>query len=259
MQPFSIPTGLDAESDRNRGTPQADRTVSRKHLQGSPGDAIIPFLAEGFGQAPLSAETASGFRTWLCSRSLFTPRSGEMSTRTYMVSLQSLEPIRNAVGSKDLVLLDALLQALSGNEDFRSYARRMIMDSPPAKEPGCWNYLVEPLAEHFGLSPHRLPLDDWKHYYVWEGYRSIADPLLSEPGKKLLEFMESGRPFVGSSIDHDGCAFAWLTAAEAQSLLGELAAIDAATFGDLDEFHEELLQSLQETTARNADLFLGAH
>lgn len=182
-----------------------------------------------------------------------------MSSRTYMVSLQSLEPIRRAVGSKDPALLDALLQAAGEDEDFRSYAEAMIMGSPPAKEPGCWNYLVEPLAQHFGLSPRRLPLDDWKHYYVWEDYRSTADPLLSEQGKKLLEFMESGRPFAGSSIDHDGCMFAWLTAAEAQSLLDELTAIEAATFGDLDEFHEELVESLQGTVDRNADLFIGAH
>jgi hypothetical protein len=182
-----------------------------------------------------------------------------MSTRTYMVSLQSLEPIRKAVGSKDRALLGALLQAVGENENLRSYAEGMIMGSPPAKEPGGWNYLVEPLAQYFGLSPRRLPLDDWKHYYVWADYRSIADPLLSEQGRKLLEFMESGRPFAGSSIDHDGSMFAWLTTAEAQSLLDELIAIDAATFGDLDEFHEELVAALQETVDRNADLFLGAH
>lgn len=183
-----------------------------------------------------------------------------MSTRTYMVSLQSLEPIRTAIGSKDRSLLDTLLQAVGENEDFQSYVEEMIMNSPPAEEPGCWNYLVEPLAQHFGLSPRRLPLDDWKHYDVWEDYRSILDPLLSKQGKKLLEFMESGRPFVGSRIDHDGCMFAWLTAGEAKSLLEELTAIeiDAAKFGELEEFHEELVESLQETVDRNADLFLGA-
>jgi len=103
-----------------------------------------------------------------------------MSTRTYMVSLQSLEPIRKAVGSKDRALLNALLKAVGKDKTFRSYAEGMIMGSPPAKEPGCWEYLVEPLAQHFGLSPRRLPLDDWKHYHVWEAYRSIADPFLSE-------------------------------------------------------------------------------
>ena len=176
-----------------------------------------------------------------------------------MLSIESIEPIKKAVGSQNQELLDALFQAFGEDADRRSYAENMIMSSPPTKEPGCWNYLVEPLAEHFGLSPQRLPLDDWKHYYVWEDYRSIADPLLSKQSKTLMEFMESGRPFIGSSIDHDGCMFAWLTAAEAKSLLNELRSLDSQVFGELDEFHEELIESLEQAVARNADLFLGAH
>ena len=179
-----------------------------------------------------------------------------MSARTYMVSLQSVEPIRRAIGSKDRALLDALLQAVA--ENYRSAAEGMIMGPSPAKEPGCWGPLVEPLAQHLGLSSRRLPLDDWKHHYVWNDYRSIVDPRLSGQGKALLEFMESGRPFVGSSIDHDGSLFAWLTAAEAKSLLDELTALDADELDELDEFHEELIESLQETVDRGADLFVGA-
>jgi len=52
--------------------------------------------------------------------------------------------------------------------------------------------------------------------------------------------------------------FAWLTAAEVKSLLDELTAIDATPFSELDGFHEELVESFQETVERNADLFLGA-
>jgi hypothetical protein len=63
-----------------------------------------------------------------------------MSTRTYMLSLQSLEPIRRVIGSKDRALLDALLPAVG--EDFRSAAEGMIMGPPPAKEPGCWGRLM---------------------------------------------------------------------------------------------------------------------
>jgi hypothetical protein len=179
-----------------------------------------------------------------------------MSTRTYMVSLQSVEPIRRAIGSKDVALLDALLQAVP--EGHRSSAEELIMGPPPAKEPGCWGSLVEPLAQHLGLSPHRLPLDDWKHFYVWADYRSIVEPQLSEQGKKLLEYMESGRPFLGSLIDSDGSLFAWLTAVEAKSLLDELTALDVDELDELDEFHEELIESLQETVDRGADLFVGA-
>jgi hypothetical protein len=180
-----------------------------------------------------------------------------MSARTYMVSLQSLEPIRRVIGSKDRALLEALLPAVA--EDFRSAAEGMIMGPPPAKEPGCWGFLVEPLAQHFGLSPRRLPLEDWKHHYVWGDYRSIVDPHLSGQGKKLLEFIDAGRPFVGAGIDYDGSMFAWLTAAETKNLLDELTAIDADELGELDEFHEELIESLQGTVDRGADLFVGAH
>ena len=182
-----------------------------------------------------------------------------MSTRTYMVSIQSLDPIKQAIGSRDEALLDALLTAVGDDEDFQRYARGMIMESRPRKEPGCWNYLVEPLAEHFGLTPNRLPLEDWKHYYVWEDYRSLANPLISSSAQTLLQLLESGRPFHGSAIDHDGCMFAWLTPDEASLLLSELSAIDAQKFGDIDEFHEQLVESLQETVNKRHALFLGAH
>jgi hypothetical protein len=175
-----------------------------------------------------------------------------------MLSVKSLEPIKKAVASQDRVLLDALVQALD-NEDFRAYAEGMVMaSSPPAKEPGCWNYLVRPLAEHFGLSPELLPLDDWKHYAVWEDYRALVDPLVSEPARALLKFLEAGRPFVGTSVTHDGCVFAWLSAAETKSLLAELEPLDAEEFGELDEFHEELVECLRETADRDSELFLGA-
>jgi hypothetical protein len=181
-----------------------------------------------------------------------------MSTRTYMLSLKSIEPIRKAVGSKDPALLEALVQKIGEDEDFQSYAEDMIMGSPPEEEPGCWHYLVEPLAQHFDLSPKRLPLDDWKHYHVWEDYRRLANSHLSKEAKRLLKFLEVGRPFAGSSVQGDPCMFAWLTTAETKILLDELAAIDPEEFGELDEFHEELVESLQETVGRGADLFLGA-
>ncbi len=182
-----------------------------------------------------------------------------MSTRTYMIALQSLEPIKTAIGSKDEALLEALLAAVGDDEDFQEYARGMIMNPRPANEPGCWNYLVRPLAEHFGLGPTRLPLDDWKHYYVWQDYRAIAEPLISPAAQKLLQLLESGRPFHGSAIDHDGCMFAWLSPDEVCSLLSDLSGIDADKFGDLDEFHQQLVTSLQGASGKQRALFLGAH
>ena len=74
--------------------------------------------------------------------------------------------------------------------NFRSVAEGMIMGPLPAKEPGCWGFVVEPLAQHFGLSPRRLPLDDWKHHYVWNDYRSM----------QILTCQDRGRSSWNSSI-----------------------------------------------------------
>ena len=182
-----------------------------------------------------------------------------MSTRTYMLALQSLAPIRDAVGSQNQKLLDALSDALGSDREFQGYARDMIMNPRPAKEPGCWNYLIEPLAKHLGLSPRHLPLDDWKHYYVWEDYRSAAAPLISVNAQQMLRLMEAGRPFHGSEIDHDGCTFAWLTSEETESLLKELSGIEVDELDELDEFHEELTECLQEAVEGKSAVFLGAH
>jgi hypothetical protein len=203
-----------------------------------------------------------------------------MSSRTYLLSIRSLEPIRKAIGSKDRALFDAFVAGK--NKDFQAAAKEIIMKAPPANEPGWWQYFVEPLAEHLGLSPRPLPLDDWKQHYVWRDYRAVADAFVSAQGKQLLEFLEAGRPFVGSGIEHDGCMFAWLTAAEVKSLLAELTAIDAAKFSaapaqagrrkssknpkleaalaaEKGRFHQELIQALQATADANAELFLGAN
>lgn len=181
-----------------------------------------------------------------------------MSSRTYMFAVQSLDPIKNAIGSKDRALLEALLEALGDNEAFQSYANDMIMKSSPQKEPGCWSYLVEPLAKHYQLALERLPLDDWKHYSVWEEYRSIADPVVSAEARRLLQLLESGRAFNARGIDHDGCMFAWLTATEVKTLHAELAAINASDYGELDEFHEELVESLEQASNADKAVFLGA-
>lgn len=176
-----------------------------------------------------------------------------------MVALESLDPIKNAIGSQDEGLLAALATALGDDKEFQSYARAMIMGSRTEHEPGCWNYMVEPLAEHLGLSPVRLPLEGWKHYSVWKDYRSIAGAFVTPEAQQLLGYMESGRPFHGSKIDHDGCMFAWLNPDEAESLLGELSGINAEEFRVLDGLHEELLESLDASVTKKNAVFLGAH
>ena len=201
----------------------------------------------------------------------------QMSTRTHMVSIKSLDPIRDAIGSGDASLAEALMQRYSSDmreyydgeepeeeelEEFKQYVDSMVMCSqPPDKEPGCWNYIIELLAAHHELDPVRLPLEDWKHVYVWEDYRSVVEPLITPESKQSLQFLDAGRPLKGSGIDYDGCVFGWLTLDEATELHETLTKIDAKALEQrgLDEFHEELLDSLGQTKDKGAVLFMAAH
>ena len=201
-----------------------------------------------------------------------------MSTRINMTSIISLQPIIDAVGSNNESLLTAVLdqhrkeltEYYDGEEpdeeeleDFREYAENMIKCKPiPAKEPGAWNYVISALSECLELKPERLPLDDWKHFYVWEDYKSLVKPELSSDALHLLNFLEHGRPLRGQEIDHDGCVFAWLAPTEVISLHEALLKIEPTAemeARELDEFHEELLECLHRTRERDAVLFLAAH
>jgi len=185
-----------------------------------------------------------------------------MSTRTHALSLKSLAPIRYAIASQNESMYEAVIAEFDADDtDRRDCAKSMIFAAAaPAKEPGCWNYVVEPLAKHLGLDPNYLAIDDWKHYAAWEGYRSVAETMLSPESTKLLGYIESGRPFRGVEIDHDGCLFAWLTNAESTALLSELEKIDAESFAnvDLDELHEELVESLKSVVDSGSEMFIGA-
>ena len=139
-----------------------------------------------------------------------------------MFSIKSLEPIKNASGSNDKLLVcdlmkryqSDLLEYSDGNaldedeleelEEFQEYVESMIMcSSLPEKEPGCWCYVIELLAEHHELEPYSLPLEDWKHVYVWEDYRSIVAPHVTTESKQSLKYLDAGRPFRGDTIDDD--------------------------------------------------------
>ena len=183
-----------------------------------------------------------------------------MSTRTYALSLKSLDPIREAIASQNQTAFDAVVAGYDpDDEDRREYAKSMILiDTPPAKEPGCWNYVVEPLARYFGLQPEYLAIDDWKHYSAWEDYIATAESHISNEAALLLKHIKSGRPFRGTEIDHDGCLFGWLSNAECKALLDALRDLDAAMFGELDELHEELVESLTTVVSNDSEMFIGA-
>jgi len=195
-----------------------------------------------------------------------------------MLSLTDLQPVIDAVGSCDDSLLSAVLERYKQEltdyydgdepeadelEEFEEYAESMInCDPAPDAEPGAWNYVIQTLADHFDLNPEPLPLDDWKHFYVWEDYRNLLDPLISADARQLLALLENGRALKGTSIDGDGCVFAWLSPLEVVTLHDALSPIEVTEEMQkrgLDEFHRELLECLDATRKQNAVLFLAAH
>ncbi len=183
-----------------------------------------------------------------------------MSARTNVLALQSFGPIRAAIGSRDSSILDGLVANLDENyPEFRDYAKDMIMQACPRHEPGCWNYLIEPLANHLGLLVERLPMEDWKHYAIWREYRPVIESQLSTAVHPLLEWLENGRALLGSGIKPDGCTFAWLSTAEAALLLNELSPVNTDEFDDLADFHQELVDSLRYVVEHDMELFLSAH
>jgi hypothetical protein len=62
-----------------------------------------------------------------------------MSTRTYALSIKTLDPIRDAIASNDQAAFEAVTAEYeSDDEDRRSYAKSMILiPTPPKKESGC--------------------------------------------------------------------------------------------------------------------------
>jgi hypothetical protein len=204
-----------------------------------------------------------------------------MSTRTHFVSITSIDPIREAVASNDSALVDAVMTRYTNQlrkeyrddeeidnaelDEFREYVESMMLcPSPPKKEPGCWNYVIELLVKHFKLKPDdKLPFndDDWKHYQVWGDYRALVAAHITPESDKSLKYLEDGRPLKGSRIDHDGCVFGWLTPDEVEGLYRSLSQLDNVVITDEDllDFHEGLVKSLKIISDRNSVLFMAAH
>lgn len=202
-----------------------------------------------------------------------------MSIRTYLFSIASMEPIRAAVGSNDRSLVEALvarrrnklreryseaeIEADAPYDSFPQLAAEMIAcESPPKEEPGAWYRVIEQLAAHLGLAPDaHLPFNEgWGHYDTWRTYRAAVAGHVTQESERSLELLQNGRPLRGSSVEHDGCVFSWLTPDEVKELHRSLSPLDAGLFTDDDtDIHEDFVTSLQMIRDRGAWLFLAAH
>jgi hypothetical protein len=202
-----------------------------------------------------------------------------MSTRTFVVPISSVEPLRAVIGSKDAKLEKALIDDINKHakkaygtidpEEMDDWDRDEYEESlesiqklfarKAAVEPGSWVYALCNIAERLKLVvklKHPFVNHDWKHAWVWDEYIEHVEELAGKQAIKLLRFLANGRPLKGRSVDYDGCTFAWLTQAEMQLLHQSLDRIEVAD--DLSDFHDQLVGTFAACCKKGCDLFVGA-
>jgi hypothetical protein len=200
-----------------------------------------------------------------------------MSTRTHFYSITSIEPLRASVASQDRSIADAAREQYKAEqrkeygkngideeslEKFQGYVDSMVMcSSPPKKEPGCWNYVMQQLTRHYGLEPEDSYSfnEGWKHYQAWVWFRKLVGKQLSDASLLSLGYLENGRPLKGMSVEHDGCVFAWLTPEEVAELHQALSALEPVADEDMQEFQETLVETLGEIRESGKALLMVAH
>jgi hypothetical protein len=181
-----------------------------------------------------------------------------MSMRPLIYPLSDLGPIRQAVGSRDEVLVDRMVDEYTKHyevgpdsseaKEFRDRARSFVEGRlRGAKEPGEWDECIHLAARSLGLLKSKYPInDDWK-WAAWSDYHAEMAPRLPKDAQKLLHWLVEGRPLKAKAIDAMGCYFAWLESAEVLRLHEALSALQVSEerLGELLEFHEELLEWLE--------------
>ncbi|MBM4077322.1 MAG: hypothetical protein FJ267_16955 [Planctomycetes bacterium] len=204
-----------------------------------------------------------------------------------MIPVISVEAIRSVVSSKDQSLYDQLLKStlddiekelgpqdeLEGDDlgEFNEQLdetkfeldQMLIKPTAPVAEPGCWIFLIKQIIQvkkleiNVSLSFNK----GYKHFYAWEPYRKSIGSRLSREALESLQYLEDGRPLCGKSISGDGCLFAWLTHSEISALYESLATITTNDVGnpDLNEFHQDLVDSLDVLNGKGCDMILSTH
>jgi hypothetical protein len=180
-----------------------------------------------------------------------------MSLRPMIYPVKTLEPIRNAIGSKDTSLIERMVESYkkdSGEDPdsidrVRNAAKSLIAgELRKGKEPGEWVESIYHTALALGLM-HELPInEDWK-WIAWSDYFAEVADRLPGDARQLLHWLVEGRPIKGSAIDgSSGCYYAWLAPDEVERLLAALTGLQEAdpNVADIvDGFHGELLEWLE--------------
>lgn len=207
-----------------------------------------------------------------------------MSTRCFIISVPSLDPIRDAIGSQDASLVEALMnyqreeldeeygddpdedeqeEIKEQLEEFEASVASMIRcTTPPVKEPGSWHFLATAIIEHLELDEFSAYSfnDGWKQYQTWEPYRVEISKQISAKANSLLLHLEKGRPFKGTAIEEDDYIYGWLTLEEVQTLHDSLKPLDPTLFVEewMQLFHQQLLETLAGVAQREHELLLTA-
>lgn len=181
-----------------------------------------------------------------------------MSMLPRIYPIESLDPIRRALGSRDMSLLDpwmASFQQIRGQRpdafpEFRERAESFLEgELRDGKERGEWEYAILYAAHALGLLQGDRPVtDDWS-WGAWADYFDEVGDRLPADAEESLRRLVYGRGLKADSVDSQGAYYAWLGPEEVERLLGaldELAAADPDVADIVDGFHEELTGYLEK-------------
>jgi hypothetical protein len=191
-----------------------------------------------------------------------------MSVRPNLYAITDIEPIRQALGSRDVSLVDRIKEAYIRVEEERYHADDELVEEALAQdefadefepwevdkeelreirklakafvngkftrnqEPGIWREVIVYLAHALGLMPSSEPLfGEWKTS-AWRLYLDRISERLPDGPRQSLKHLVNGRSLTGRQIEEDGCSYAWLTASEISDLLGSLREIPVSLLAE---------------------------
>jgi len=173
-----------------------------------------------------------------------------MSLLPRIYPIKSLDPIRRALGSRDLSLLEPLVASFKqfrgdqpdAIQEFRERAESFLDgELREGKERGEWEYSIYYAAHALGLLQSDLPVtDDWS-WGAWADYLGEVEDRLPADAQKLLRQLVYGRGLKTDGVDCPGAYYAWLDPEEVERLLAALDALEAAhpdVADAIEGFHE---------------------
>ena len=179
-----------------------------------------------------------------------------MRPRIYPIT--ALDPIRQAMGSRDDTLLERIVASYKAQrgdspdavEDFRKRAECFVNGELCAgQECGGWEYPIFFAAHALELLQRELPLnDDWA-WGAWADYFDEVANRLPADAQTLLRWLVDGRGLKSDRVFCDGAYYAWLGPDEVERLLAALDELEAAhpdVADAVEGFHDDLTDWLSK-------------